>query len=178
MKIAAISGSLRKNSTNSGILRALQAHAPAGVEVDIIPIDAVPLYNQDVNEQGVPDAVMDIHERLKAADAVVLATPEYNYSVPGVLKNTIDWLSRVPQQAFNEKPVAIAGASPGGIGTARAQYHLRQMLIYLNPRVLNKPEVMISHSGEKFDGEGNLTDDSTIQFLQKMVQSLQKMVVR
>ena len=176
MKIAAISGSLRKSSTNTGVLRALKAHAAEGVEVDIIPIDAVPLYNQDVNEQGVPDTVMEIHERIKAADAVVLATPEYNYSVPGVLKNTIDWLSRVPEQAFNDKLVAIVGASPGGIGTARAQYHLRQMLIYLNPRVLNKPEVMISHSGQKFDAEGNLADEKTIEYLQRMVQTLGRMV--
>ena len=176
MKIAAISGSLRKQSTNTGILRALKQHLPAPIEVDIIPIDEVPLYNQDVNMQGIPDAVQAIHERIKAADAVVLASPEYNYSVSGVLKNTLDWLSRVPEQAFNDKPLAIVGASPGGIGTARSQYHLRQILVFLNARVLNKPEVMIAHSGKKFDFEGRLIEEETIKFLQTMVQSLKEMV--
>ncbi|WP_395374171.1 NADPH-dependent FMN reductase [Marinicella sp. W31] len=176
MKIAAISGSLRKNSTNTGILHALVQNLPAPIEVDVIPIDGVPLYNQDVNEQGIPDAVLEIDKRIRRADAVVLASPEYNYSITGVLKNTLDWLSRVPEQAFDQKPVAIVGASPGGIGTARAQYHLRQVLVFLNARVLNKPEVMISHSGQKFDKEGHLTDQKTIDFLQTMAQSLKKMV--
>ena len=172
MKIAGISGSLRQHSMHKGILRTVKSHLnKQGIEFIEVEIGDFPLYNQDVNAKGIPKVVQSAHELLASADAIVLASPEYNYSVSGVLKNAIDWFSRVENQAFNNKAVSIMGASPG-MGTARSQYHLRQILVFLNAFVVNKPEVMIAQAGGKFDAEGNLTDPSTIEFLDKALTSL------
>jgi chromate reductase len=172
MKIAGISGSLRKHSINRGVLRAVASQlAERNIEYLETDISDFPLYDQDLNAQGIPDAVMRVHQQLQSADAIVLASPEYNYSISGVLKNAIDWLSRVEDQAFNGKAVAIMGASPG-MGTARSQYHLRQVLVFMNAFVVNKPEVMIAQAGDKFDEAGNLTDQRTIDFLGRALTSL------
>lgn len=172
MKIAGISGSLRQHSINTGILRAVKKiAADKGAEFTLVDISEIPLYNQDVNEQGIPASVQKAHDEIAAADAIVLACPEYNYSVSGVLKNAIDWFSRVENQGFNGKAVSIMGASPG-LGTSRMQYDLRKILIFLNAFVVNKPEVLIGGSGGKFDDEGNLTDEKTIEFLGKAVDAL------
>ncbi len=172
MKIAGISGSLRKQSTHRGILRAVQQHLETmGIEYIDVEIGDFPLYNQDVNSQGIPAAVQQAHDKLQSADAIVLASPEYNYSVSGVLKNAIDWLSRVENQAFNGKAVAIMGASPG-MGTARSQYHLRQILVFVNAYVVNKPEIMIAQAADRFDEQGNLTDKTTLEFVGKSLQAL------
>jgi chromate reductase len=172
MKIAGISGSLRQHSMHRGILRTVQQHLQAkGIEFIEVDISDFPLYDQDVNAQGIPDSVQLAHDQLQSADAIVLASPEYNYSVSGVLKNAIDWFSRVENQAFNGKAVSIMGASPG-MGTARSQYHLRQILVFLNAFVVNKPEVMIAQASGKFDSEGNLTDEKTIEFIDKALTSL------
>ncbi len=173
MKIAGISGSLRKHSTNKGVLRAVaKILAEKGIEFTLVDISDIPLYNQDVNTQGIPASVQQAHDQLAAAaEAIVLASPEYNYSVSGVLKNAIDWFSRVENQAFNGKAVSIMGASPG-LGTSRMQYDLRKILVFLNAFVLNKPEVMIGQSGGKFDDEGNLTDERTTEYLRKAVAAL------
>jgi len=165
IRIAAVSGSLRKQSINAAALRAAAELAPAGVTVETIGIGDIPLYNEDVRQAGLPGAVVALRRAVAAADGVLLVTPEYNYSVPGVLKNAIDWASRPPEQPFDGKPVAIMGASPSALGTARAQYHLRQVFVFLNAQVMNRPEVMIARATDKFDDRGVLVDEATREFL-------------
>src|SRR5215212_5093481 len=172
MNVVGISGSLRKGSYNSAALRAAQGLAPEGVTIEIAEIGDLPLYNDDVRIAGYPPPAERLRAQLGAADAVLFVTPEYNYSVSGVLKNAIDWASRPPNQPFDSKPVAIMGASGGLFGTARAQYHLRQMLIFLNAFPVNKPEVMIGQAQTKFDEAGNLTDEATREFIRKLLVSL------
>ena len=172
--ILGISGSLRRKSFNTAALRAAQELAPAGMTVEIYQgLRDIPLYDDDVREaQGYPAPVQDLRNRIAAADALLIATPEYNYSVPGVLKNAIDWASRPPAQPFDGKPIAIMGASPGLLGSARAQYHLRQTFVFLNGMLLNKPEVMIGQAGGRFDAEGRLTDEATRDFLKSLLVAL------
>ncbi len=172
MHFLGLSGSLRKQSFNTAALQACQQLLPAGVTMSLLDITAVPLYNDDVYQQGFPDPVQQLREQIRVADALVIATPEYNYSVPGVLKNAIDWISRPPSQPFDGKPIALIGATPGGLGTSRAQYHLRQMFIYLNGELLNRPEVFISGAPNKFDAQGKLTDAATADNLGKMLAAL------
>jgi len=172
MKLLAIVGSLRKDSVNKKAMKAFQEELPAGTEVEYAEIGNIPLYNQDDQEKSFPASVNKLSEQIKNADAVVFATPEYNYSVPGVLKNAIDWVSRVPNQPFSGKTALIIGASPGNLGTSRAQYHLRQIGVFLNINFLNRPEVMIGSAYSKFDDSGKLTDASTREFLKKAGQSL------
>ena len=169
LKILGIAGSLRRGSFNAAALRAAQELAPGGMTIDIFDIAAIPLYNEDVKAQGFPPVVADLRARIKAADGLLLATPEYNYSISGVLKNTIDWASRPPEQPFDGKPIALMGASGGALGTARAQYHLRQVFIFLNAHILNRPEVFIGAAGTKFDAEGRLTDQPTRDFVAAML---------
>lgn len=174
IRVLGISGSLRRGSYNSAALRAARALAPAGMEVEIYDgLRDIPSYDEDVRQQGFPPPVEDLRGRVKAADALLIVTPEYNYSVPGVLKNAIDWVSRPPDQPFDGKPIAIMGASPGALGTARAQYHLRQSFVFLNGMVLNRPEVMIGQAGTRFDSEGNLTDEKTRDFVRALLVALQ-----
>ncbi len=136
LNVLGICGSLRRASYNGGLLRAAKALAPAGMSIAIGDISAIPLYNGDVEREGFPKSVHDFRERIRAADALLIATPEYNYSVPGVLKNAIDWASRSPDQPLAGKPVAIMGATPGGFGTTRSQHHLRQVFIGVGSSVL------------------------------------------
>lgn len=171
-KILALSGSLRTGSFNTAALRAAQELAPAELEIDIAAINEIPLYNQDVQAEGFPQPVLQLGEAVRAADAVLIATPEYNYSIPGVLKNTLDWLSRLPEQPFGGKPVAILGASGSMIGTARAQYHLRQVFVYLDAHVMNRPEIMIPLAHQKFDEQGRLNDEPTRELMRKMLVAL------
>jgi chromate reductase len=172
MKVVGISGSLRKGSYNTAALRAAQGLAPEGMAIEAAEIGDLPLYNDDVRAAGYPPPAERFRAQLAAADAVLFVTPEYNYSVSGVLKNAIDWASRPPSQPFDGKPVAIMGASGGLLGTARAQYHLRQMLIFLNAYPINKPEVMIGQAQTKFDEAGNLTDEPTREFIRRLLESL------
>ena len=172
LTVLGISGSLRKGSLNSAALRAAQKLAPQGITVEIADISEIPLYNEDVKVQGFPPPVQTLRDAIKAADAVLLVTPEYNYSVPGVLKNAIDWASRPPEQPFQDKPIAIMGASPGALGTARAQYHLRQCFVFLNARLVTQPEVMIAQASQKFDADGNLTDETTAGYIAKLLSEL------
>jgi chromate reductase len=178
MKILGISGSLRAGSYNSMALRAAQKLAPLGITVSIADIAAIPLYNDDVRAAGEPAAVTALKAQVRAADAVLLVTPEYNFSIPGVLKNTLDWLSRPPEPPFDGKPVAIMGASPGPVGTARVQYHLRQVLVFMNSFTVNKPEVFISHAATRFNAEGELTDEATAKYIVELLVSLQQLAVR
>ncbi len=172
ISVLGISGSLRAESFNTGLLRAMQALAPAGMTVEIADISGVPLYREEVYKEGFPPAVETLRKQIAAADALLIATPEYNYSVSGVLKNAIDWASRPPSQPFNGKPVGIVGASPGRMGTARAQYHLRQVLVCLNAQTLNKPEVMVSGAGDAFDADGRLTDETARTILADLLAAL------
>lgn len=178
MKILGISGSLRKGSYNTLALRAAQKLVPQGVTMEIADISQVPMYNDDVRAAGVPDAVQALREQVSLADAVLLVTPEYNFSIPGVLKNTLDWLSRPPEPPFEGKPVAIMGASPGVVGTARVQYHLRQVLVFMNTFTVNKPEVFINLAPGKFGPDGELTDEPTAQIIRQLLVSLQELKQR
>ena len=179
IRVLGISGSLRRASFNTAALRAAAGLAPAGMEVETYTgLAAIPPYDDDVSQQGFPPPVADLRARIQAADALLIVTPEYNYSVPGVLKNAIDWASRPPEQPFDGKPIAIMGASPGALGTARAQYHLRQMFVFLNGMVLNRPEVMIAQAGTRFDAEGRLTDEKTREFVRALVLSLKDWTAR
>lgn len=172
MHIIGISGSLRNGSLNTALLRACQTMLPPGVTMEVADLSDIPLYNEDVRQQGFPTAVQVLRGKITAADAVVIASPEYNYSVSGVLKNAIDWVSRPPNQPFDSKPIALLGATPGGFGTARSQYHLRQVFVYLNGLLLNKPEVMISDAPSKFNVDGILTDPATAEHIRKMLVAL------
>ena len=155
IKLVAFCGSLRKASFNRLALNAFVERLPAGVMSKTVEIDW-PLYNADVQAQGFPAPVQAAQQKMLAADGIVFASPEYNYSVSGVLKNAIDWLSRMTPQPFAGKPMAVFGASGGPLGTGRAQYHLRQMMVFLDGRFVNKPEVMIGAAQTKFvDGKFN-----------------------
>ncbi len=171
-KILAISGALRRASTNTGLLRALKEMAPSHVTVDIATLHGIPLFNEDDEAAtGKPEAVKALDARIRAADGIVLACPEYNFSVPGVLKNATDWLSR-GGSPLRWKRAGIIGAGGGEfVGTARAQYHLRQNLQALQAITMPRPEVFVNHNEEKFDGDGNLTDEETKRHLGKWFES-------
>lgn len=170
--ILGISGSLRRGSLNTAALRLARELAPPGVSIELADLSAIPMYNEDVKAQGLPAPVEALRAQIRAADALLIATPEYNYSVPAVLKNAIDWASRPPDQPFDGKPIGIMGASPSQLGTGRAQYHLRQIFVYLNAFLLNRPEVMIAAAHTKFDAEGALTDAPSREFVAKLVTEL------
>jgi len=158
IKLVAFCGSLRKGSFNRLALQVFAERVPAGTTVETIEIGDWPLYDADLQAKGFPDKVQAAQKAILAADGIVFASPEYNYSVSGVLKNAIDWLSRLTPQPFAGKPMAVFGASGGPLGTARAQYHLRQMMIFLDGRMVNKPEVMIGAAQTKFV-DGKFTDE-------------------
>ena len=172
IRILGIAGSLRRASYNRAALRAAMELVPQDAALDIFELDGIPGFNQD-EEQNPPPKVVDLKRRTREADAILIVTPEFNYSIPGVLKNAIDWASRpYGDSAWNGKPVAVMGASIGAIGTARAQYHLRQVFVFLNMFPINQPEVMISNAGERFDAQGNLKDETTKKLMRQLLQSL------
>jgi chromate reductase len=160
-------GSLRKASYHAAVARALPALAPEGVTITPLgSIGEFPLYDADIQAGGFPAGVLAMGEAIAASDGLIIVTPEYNYSVPGGLKNALDWLSRLPTQPLAGKPTAIQTGSPGLVGGARAQYHLRQILVFLDAAVMNKPEVMISQMMTKIDATtGELTDEATRTFI-------------
>lgn len=180
LQFVSLLGSLRKGSFSGAVARALPALAPTGTTVQ--PLGSVgefPLYNADIQADGFPAPVLAMGEAIGKADGVIIVTPEYNYSIPGVLKNAIDWLSRLPSQPFAGKPVAIQSGSPGALGGARAQYHLRQTLVFLDAHVLNKPEVMIGQIATKVDAaSGELTDEATRTFITTQLQAFAAFVRR
>src|SRR5262247_3766983 len=150
MRILGIAGSLRRESYNRAALRTATTLVPDGAMLDTFALDGIPVFNQD-EEHNPPATVVELKRRIREADAILFVTPEYNYSVPGVLKNAIDWASRpYGDSAWTGKPVAVMGASGGVLGTARAQYHLRQMFVFLNMYPVNQPEVMISNAHKRF----------------------------
>ncbi len=172
MHFLGISGSLRKQSYNTAALHACQQLLPPGVTMSLFDIAPIPLYNDDVYQQGFPDCVKQLREQILAADALVIATPEYNYSFSGVLKNVIDWASRPPSQPFDGKLVGLLGAAAGGMGSSRAQYQLRQVFVALNAQVMNRPEVFISGAAKKYDAQGRLADEAALEHLGKMLAAL------
>ncbi len=172
IQILGIAGSLRKGSYNRAALRAAQQLAPETARIESFELDGIPLYNQD-EEGNLPPRVGALKSAIRAADAILIVTPEYNYSVPGVLKNAIDWASRpYGQSAWEGKPVAVMGAAAGPLGSARAQYHLRQMFIFLNMYPVNRPEVMIASAQEKFDEQGNLTNETSRKLIRQLLENL------
>lgn len=172
LSVLGLSGSLRRDSLNTKLLKAAQELVPDGLAITLFDLAEIPLYNEDVRQEGLPASVVALRRAISEADALLITTPEYNYSIPGVLKNAIDWASRPPDQPFAGKAVAIMGASPSRLGTARAQYHLRQVFVFLDSLVLNKPEVMVSGADKLFDGSGRLSDQATRDFVQAQLEAL------
>ena len=172
VRILGIPGSLRKASFNHAALRATQELAPSDATVEIFDLHGIPPFNED-DERSIPARVRQLKARVREADAILIATPEYNFSVPGVLKNAIDWASRpYGDNAWDGKPVAIMGASVGATGTARAQYHLRQTFVFLNMYPVNRPEVMISNASQRFDDQGRLVDEKSRQLVGRLLVAL------
>jgi len=171
-----IAGSLRKSSFNKALLRSATELLPDGVELEIFDLEGVPPFNQDLEKDPVPK-VKELKSKVRAADGLLIVTPEYNYSVPGVLKNAIDAASRpYGDNPFDGKPVAIMGASIGMLGTVRAQYHLRQTMVFLNMLPINRPEIMVPFAEKEFDEAGRLTDVSTREKVKELVQALAEWV--
>ena len=176
--IFGFAGSLRKDSYNKMLLRAAQELSPENVKIDIFDLEGIDLFSQDLENEP-NDKLKTFKGKIKAADGILIVTPEYNYSVPGVLKNAIDAASRPHgTNPFEEKPVGIMGASTGMIGTARAQYHLRQSLVFFNAYVLNRPEIMVTFSEKKFDQAGILTDEMTRQKVKEFMVFLGQWIVK
>lgn len=172
VNILGIVGSLRKGSYNRLALQAAQELLPDNAELNLIDLHGIPVFNQD-EEMTPPDAVLEFKQKILAADAILFATPEYNYSLPGGLKNAIDWASRPQNESvWRGKTAAILGASVGNFGTARAQYDLRKILVALNMPVVVQPEVMIGNAAERFAPDGRLTDERIRQLIQKLLSTL------
>jgi chromate reductase len=172
IRILGIAGSLRKGSYNRAALRAAQELVPPDATLEIFDLDGIPLYDQDLNDTP-PERVQGLKAKVRAADAILFVTPEYNFSIPGVLKNAIDWASRANgENAWAGKPVAVMGASTGLLGSSRAQYHLRQVFVFLDMHPVNKPEVMIAKAGEKFDASLQLTDPQARDLVAKLLTAL------
>jgi chromate reductase, NAD(P)H dehydrogenase (quinone) len=170
--ILGIAGSLRKESYNKGALRAARELCPQGAKLEIYDLAGLPLFNQD-EERNPHPKVVEFKQEIRAADAVLIATPEYNYSIPGVLKNAIDCASRpYGDSAWAGKPVALMSASIGAFGGVRAQYHLRQCFVFLNMDCVLQPEVAIPMASQRFDGQGNLTDDTSNKLIGQLLQAL------
>ncbi|UJP05363.1 MAG: NAD(P)H-dependent oxidoreductase [Nitrosomonas sp.] len=172
VNVLGISGSLRQGSYNTAALREAVQLAPDGMHITLADISEIPLYNEDIYAKGFPSAVECLREQIRSADALLFVTPEYNYSIPGVLKNAIDWVSRPPEQPFSGKPAALMGASPGRFGTVRAQYHLRQSMIFLDVKLLNQPEVMIGNAQNVFDQQGKLIDAVSREHIRGLLNAL------
>ena len=171
IKLVAFCGSLRKESYNRMALKAFIERLPAGTQVDEIAIGDWPLYDADVQAKGFPAKVEAAHKTMLGAEGVIIVTPEYNYGISGVLKNAIDWLSRMTPQPFAGKPTAILGAATGILGTARAQYQLRHTLVFLDGRPINKPEVMIGQAATRFV-DGKLADEATGKLVSDLANAL------
>ncbi|MGH7366133.1 MAG: NADPH-dependent FMN reductase [Candidatus Rokuibacteriota bacterium] len=171
-KILGIAGSLRRASFNRWALKAAQSLVPAGASLEVFELDGIPPYNQD-HEKEPPARVVELKSRVRAADAILFSTPEYNYSIPGVLKNAIDWASRpYGDSAWQGKPVAVMGASVGMLGSARAQYHLRQSFVFLDMYPVNRPEVLIANAAQRFNERGELTDETSRELIRKLLAEL------
>jgi chromate reductase len=179
VRILGFAGSLRQGSYNRALLASAQGLAPDGMVIEAFDLIAVPLYNADVEAQGDPEGVAAFKAAIRAADGVLMVTPEYNHGVPGVMKNAVDWASRPPREApLGGKPVGIIGASPGMTGSARGQSQLRQAFEFTGSYCMPQPEVLVSRAHEKFDAGGKLTDEATAKFLAGYLVALKAWVLR
>ena len=179
MNLLGIAGSLRAGSFNASLIRAAGAAAPDGVAVAAFGrLGEFPPYNDDEKQKAIPDAVTALATEIRAADGLLISTPEYNYGVSGVLKNAIDWISRVPDQPFKDKPIGVMGAAMGNLGTARAQYDLRRSFIFLDGLVMNRPEIFVGAAHTKFDDSGSLTDGPTREILADYMKAFANWVER
>ncbi len=178
LKVLGICGSLRKASLNMAALRACSELLPAGMTLEIASIADLPMFNQDILDQGMPAPVQRFRDQVSAADGLLIASPEYNFSIPSPLKNAIDWGSRAPSQVFNEKAIAIFTVAPGPVGGTRAQYDLRRVLSQLWGHVLPRPEVFITHAAGKFDAQGRLTDETSRKFLGDLLAGFAPWIAR
>ncbi len=180
LNILVICGSLRKNSYNAALTRALPELAPAGMKFTSAPAyDGLPMYNADLQEaSGFPPAAEELAAAIRAADGVIIVSPEYNWTIPGALKNAIDWVSRMKDQPFKEKPVAIQSCSQGPLGGSRMQYHMRMSLTYLSAFTFGTPEVIVSMAQNKFDKDLKLTDETTRKFVQQQLAGFAKFIER
>lgn len=180
-KVISICGSLRKGSFNRMLEKVLPSLAPAGMTISPAPSFAeFPLYNADLqNEKGFPAPVNALADAIRAADGVIFVTPEYNFSLPGGLKNALDWVSRLKEQPFVGKPIAIQSASPGPVGGARMQYDLRKMMVFLDALTFNKPEIFVNNCASKFDEKsGALTDEATRTFIKQQLEGFEKFIAK
>jgi chromate reductase len=172
LKVLGFAGSLRRGSYNKALLRAAADLVPEDMNIEIFDLEGIPPFNQDT-EENMPEKVREFKTKIREADAILISSPEYNYSVPGVLKNAIDWASRpYGDNPFDGKPVSIVSASIGMLGGARAQYHLRQIFVFLNMYPINRPEVIVPFAQDKFDANGKLLDDNTKKFLEQLLHNL------
>lgn len=178
LKVLGIAGSLRKNSVNKSLLKAAIELKPGNMEIEIFDISDIPLYNEDIRANGDPEPVKVFKKKIAEADGLLIVTPEYNYSIPGVLKNAIDWASRpAADSPLNGKPMAMMGAG-GRMGTVRAQTHLRQVAVFTNMLTLNRPEVLIAGAGEKFDKDGRLIDERSRNQVKNLLEAFVKWVIQ
>jgi chromate reductase len=179
IEIVAFAGSLRRASYNRGLVRAAAASAPSGIRIRIVELDQIEFYNQDVEDAGEPDPIRAFKRAIAEADAILVATPEYNHGIPGVLKNAIDWASRPRVTSpLKDKPVAVMGASPGMGSTARAQAQLRETFVFTGACVMPQPEVLVSSAGAHFDDDGNLIDPEIRASLVDLVEALARWTER
>ena len=180
LKVLVICGSLRKKSYNAALARTLPELAPPNMTLVPAPdYEAMPHYNQDIQDaSGFPPTAEDLAQAIRAADGVIIVSPEYNWSIPGTLKNAIDWVSRMKDQPFKEKPVAIQSCSGGPMGGSRMQYHLRQSLIYLQAFTFGTPEVIVSNAPSKFDQDLKLVDETTRGIVKQQLEAFAKFIVR
>jgi chromate reductase len=179
LSVLGIAGSLRAASFNRSLLRAAQELAPEGMTITAFDLAPIPLYNADVEAKGDPEPVAALKAAIRQADALLIVTPEYNFGVPGVLKNAIDWASRPPRgSALQGKPAAIMGATPGLWGTGRAQMQLRQAFVFTQTYAVLSPEVLVARAGEKFDASGRLTDEKTREIVGQFLQALAAWTLR
>lgn len=177
VNVLGFAGSLRRGSYNRALLEAARELAPPGMAITTFDLVAIPLYNGDVEAEGDPEGVARFKQAIRAADGVLMATPEYNHGVPGVMKNAIDWASRPPRgAALGRKPVGLIGASPGITGSARGQSQLRQAFEFTDSYCMPQPEVLVFRADEKFDAEGRLTDERTRQALARYLVAFEQWV--
>jgi chromate reductase len=179
IRIAGIAGSLRRASYNRGLIRAAASAAPEGIKFEVLDPGSLPHYNQDVEDAGEPASVVAFKRGIAAADALLVATPEYNHGIPGVLKNAIDWASRPRQTSpLTDKPVAVMGASPGRGSTARAQAQLRETFVFTGACVMPQPELLVGAAGSLFDRDGNLIDKGIHAAIEELVEALRAWTIR
>jgi chromate reductase, NAD(P)H dehydrogenase (quinone) len=178
IRLVGLSGSLRAQSYNSAALRAAASLLPQGMHFAIASLAELPFYNSDVEQRGMPAAVQSFRSEIAGADALIFAVPEYNFSIPGVLKNALEWLSRPPDPPANGKPCALFGASVSPLGTARGQFHFRHVCVSLNLIPVNTPHVDIASARDKFDPEGRLVDQPSLDQLRQLLIQLQNLTIR